>query len=291
MLLNFIKRNIKIYLRNKTGVFFSFLSALIVLFLMIAFLGDMCVDATVSIFDKDFTDAETKAKNIVILWTLSGIFIVNSFSISISVIGTMIDDEYKHILNRFLAAPVKRINYVLGYVISANIISFIMNIIILLISQIYFFAIGESFILSVESLLLFLLTLIVNIFCASSFSFLVASFIHTPNAWSAFGIFMGTIIGFLAGIYLPFGNMNSTLQNIIKWIPAFEGCSAIRNIFLKDDIPQAAQGVYNEYMGIIVNIGDHTITLLEQNLYVLGIGIIFITVSGIIMKSKKSLDR
>lgn len=292
MLLEFIKRNMRIYFRDKVGVFFSFLSSLIVLLLMVAFLGNMNVENTLNIFENQSDEARTHAQNIIILWTISGIFITNAFSVSINIIGTMITDEERHILERFFVAPTKRIKYVLGYVISANIISFITCLAIFVVSQIYYLSIGGGLILPISNILPFLITILINIFCSSAFAFLIASFIHTTSAWSGISVVMGTIIGFLAGIYIPFGSMSDSLQNIIKFIPAFEGCSAIRSLFVQNEVawfnaPSAYQDGYNIYMGTIVQFNEHTLTLLEQNLYVLGIGIVFIIISSFIVKSKK----
>lgn len=292
MLLEFIKRNMKIYFRDKAGVFFSFLSSIIVLLLMIAFLGNMNVENTLYIFENTSDEAHSHAQNIITLWTISGIFITNAFSVSISIIGTMIADEEKHILERFFVSPIKRIKYVLGYIISANIISFITCFVIFIIAQIYYLSVSDGLMLPISNIFPFLITLIINIFCSSAFAFLIASFIHTTNAWGGITVVMGTVIGFLAGIYIPFGGMSNSLQNIIKFIPAFEGCSAIRNLFVQNEVawfnaPQIYQDNFNIQMGNIVQFGEHTLTILEQNIYIFIAGIIFISISSIILKYKK----
>ena len=47
ILISFIKRNILLYFRDRISVFFSLLSTLIVLTLMIAFLGQGNIDSTI----------------------------------------------------------------------------------------------------------------------------------------------------------------------------------------------------------------------------------------------------
>ena len=49
------KRNLDVYLRDKGAVFFSFLSALIVIGLMVFFLGDMNIEATAEYGDQLIT--------------------------------------------------------------------------------------------------------------------------------------------------------------------------------------------------------------------------------------------
>ena len=74
-------RNLKIYLRDRSAVFFSLLSAIIVIVLMLVFLGDMNINAitsTLEEFGREVTD-ETKsnAQLFVIMWTVGGILCVN----------------------------------------------------------------------------------------------------------------------------------------------------------------------------------------------------------------------
>ena len=49
ILISFIKRNILLYFRDRISVFFSLLSTLIVLTLMIAFLGQGNIDSTIQV--------------------------------------------------------------------------------------------------------------------------------------------------------------------------------------------------------------------------------------------------
>lgn len=44
-------RNVKLYLRNKSAIFFSLLSALIVIVLMLFFLGDMNIEGILGILN------------------------------------------------------------------------------------------------------------------------------------------------------------------------------------------------------------------------------------------------
>ena len=59
-----VKRNIRIYLRDRGAVFFSLLSMLIVILLMILFLGDMNISAITDMLSQlPGRDAEQDEKN------------------------------------------------------------------------------------------------------------------------------------------------------------------------------------------------------------------------------------
>ena len=70
-------RNAKIYIRDRGAVFFSFLSALVVICLMVFFLGDMNVDDITRIVgafsEKEYEQIKGEAKLLVLAWTFAGI--------------------------------------------------------------------------------------------------------------------------------------------------------------------------------------------------------------------------
>ena len=107
-----VSRNLKIYLRDKSAVFFSLIAMFIVIILMVVFLGDMNVNAITEIlesFGTRDTDADKKnAQLVVLMWTVSGIVSINAVTITMSSITAMIDDKAQHRLESLYAAPVSR---------------------------------------------------------------------------------------------------------------------------------------------------------------------------------------
>ena len=81
-------RHIKVYLRDRSAVFFSLLSAIIIIGLMAFFLGDMNIDAILEVagpFSTVGEDLETLANHLVLAWTFAGILSINAVSVSISI--------------------------------------------------------------------------------------------------------------------------------------------------------------------------------------------------------------
>ena len=118
-----VKRNALIYLRDRAAVFFSRLSMFIVLGLMAIFLGKMNSDDLVAILarfgERDTAADEKNASYLVQLWTMAGILVVNSVTITLTVLGAMVRDETRHRIVAFYVSPVKRIKLSLGYILTA----------------------------------------------------------------------------------------------------------------------------------------------------------------------------
>ncbi|MDE5951064.1 MAG: ABC transporter permease, partial [Acetatifactor sp.] len=118
------KRNSLVYLRDRRAVFFSVLSMLIVLGLMVIFLGSMNSQDLVALLqqyggERDLARDEENARQLIQMWTLAGILVVNSVTVTLTVIGIMVQDEEQSRLASFYVTPVKRGKLVLGYVLAA----------------------------------------------------------------------------------------------------------------------------------------------------------------------------
>ena len=96
--LRLVKRNILVYSREKANVFFSLLSMLIIILLMSLFLGNMNVDQILSLLkeyggSRDLVRDTQNAKNLIIQWSVAGIIVVNSVTITLAMVGNMVDDQ------------------------------------------------------------------------------------------------------------------------------------------------------------------------------------------------------
>ena len=89
-----ISRNIKLYLKNKSTVFFSFLSMLIIIGLYALFMGDVQVDSLV----KEYSVNRDLAGWLINSWIMGGIITVNAVNITFEILINMVEDKSnKHI--------------------------------------------------------------------------------------------------------------------------------------------------------------------------------------------------
>jgi multidrug/hemolysin transport system permease protein len=56
--------------------------------------------------------------------------------------------------------------------------------------------------------------------------------IKTQNAFGTASSLMGTLIGFLTGIYIPIGNLPSTIQTVIKIFPLSHAVVLMRQVMM-----------------------------------------------------------
>lgn len=297
-----LKRNILLYLRDRVSVFFSILSMLIVLALMVIFLGNMNAENVVDALAetgslRDTAADEKNAAYLIQMWTLAGILIVNAITITLTVMGTMVQDEVKGRLASFYMAPVKRIKIALGYILSSWIVGIGMCILTLILGELYMAFCGHPLLCAADFLKLCGM-IVLNTFVYASLSYFIALFIHSESAWSSIMTIVGTLVGFVGAIYLPMSMLPEGVSRVLKCLPVLHGAAMMRMVCTKDAInqtfaglPEIAGDTFREQMGVSVFMGDREIVLFDQILFLLICAIIAIIASVWITKRRKLRDR
>ena len=296
------KRNCKIFLRDRAAVFFSVLSMLIVLGLMVFFLGGMYSDGLVDILTKmggerDRALDEKNAAYLVQLWTLGGILVVNSVTVTMTVLGKMVQDETRKRIMAFYVTPVNRVKLSLGYIFAAWLVGTGMCVLTLTVGEIYFLARGYG-LLGAEILLKMVGIIALCAFTFSALGYLLALFVHSDSAWSGLLTVIGTLVGFLGGIYLSLDSLSENIQKILKCLPVLHGTSMMWSVCTKEAIgatfaglPDVAGNAFRKEMGITLFWGEREILPWEQVAILVVYGIIAIVAAALVNRRRKLKDR
>ena len=297
-----VKRNILVFIRDYAAVFFSVLSMLIILLLMVVFLGKMNTDNVLWLLseyggERDALQDEKNAQYLIQMWTLAGILTVNTVTVSLTVMQTMVRDEVKGHLASFYVAPVKRIKIVFGYILAAWAIGSGMSFLTLLIGEVYMVMQGYVF-LEASVMLKALGMIMLNAFVYSTIGYLLALFIHSESAWGGMLTVIGTLVGFLGGIYLPVSQLSENIVKVLKCLPVLHGTAMMREVLTGDAIattfdglPELVPELFAKEIGITLWNGETQITLGNQILVLVLYAIIAIVVATIISKRRKIHDR
>lgn len=297
-----VKRNILVFIRDYAAVFFSVLSMLIILLLMVVFLGKMNTENVLWVLseyggERDVLQDEKNAQYLIQMWTLAGILAVNTFTVPLTVMQTMVRDEVNGHLASFYVAPVKRVKIVLGYTLASWLIGSGMSFLTLIIGEIYMAAQGYS-LLAPVAIFKILAMIMLNALVYSAVGYLLALFIHSESAWGGMLTVMGTLVGFLGAIYLPVSTLSENIVNMLKCLPVLHGTAMMRKVLTKDAMATTFDGMpdlvpesFAKEIGITLWNGETQITLANQILVLALYAIIAIVVATIISKKRKLHDR
>ena len=227
------KRNMLLYFRDKGALFMSLLSMGIIIVLMLFFLGDMSVENITELLaelpGRDASNDKANAELLVLAWTVAGILPINSAMVALSVLSSIIKDKSSGKINSIYTAPVSRLTIALSYISAACLVSVIICLATLAVSEIILCARGMSAFSLSEHFKIFGM-IAANSFAYSAIMYLFAVLIKSEGAWSGFGTVVGTLVGFLGGIYLPIGQLSEGLAGVMTCTPVIYGTAMFRNI-------------------------------------------------------------
>ncbi len=248
-------RNLKIFFRDKTSVFFSLLAVLIIIALYAFFLGDVLKEGLPNV------DGAGELMN---SWIIAGILAVISMTSTLGAFGVMVEDRARKMYKDFDVSPIGRGAISGGYVASAYCVGVIMSLVALVIGEIYIVASGGAP-LSPEAVFMAVGTILLSVLASSAIVFFIVSFFKTMNAYSTASTVIGTLIGFLTGMYINIGSLPEGVQSVIKAFPVSYSAVMFRNIFMEKPMAEvfsgAPAGVVTDFklsMGVEFSYGEYT---------------------------------
>lgn len=206
-MLALVKRNIKIYFRNKGAWLASLLTVFIIIGLYALFLGDQ--------LSKGFEGIGLDSPRLLTDgWIMAGIISIMPLSISLGAVS-IVSDRSKGLFKDFYCSPVSRSRITLGYILSLALISFFITLIGFILGEIYIVVNGGE-LLSLLNMLKVVGIIAIDDLATTSIVMFIAMFITTEGAYTAVCTVIGTISGFITGIYIPVGSLPDSVATAVN---------------------------------------------------------------------------
>jgi multidrug/hemolysin transport system permease protein len=136
----------------------------------------------------------------------------------------------------------------------------------------------------------------VNSFTYAALMYLAAVLAKTQGAWSGIGTVVGTLVGFLGGIYLPIGSLAENIGNILKCTPVIYGAKMFRSIMTEeicstifDGAPEVLQTEYLDAMGVRIDFLGVSVSDAACVMILLVSGIVFMALGAFATKHMASI--
>ena len=244
-MLALLKRNFILYFRNRSGVFFSLLGALISFLLYIIFLQKNLMDAWSQLPDNT---------NLLNNWLMGGTLAVTGITTSFTALTQMVQDRENQVDQDLFLTDLGSWGLQVSYLISSIAISFVMQVFMFAVMGLYF---KESPVIShlPEIALIMLLSSLLS----SLINILLIYRFQSVDSLGKLATIVGTASGFLVGTYIPIGVLPDFAQIIMKCTPATYIASLYRQILMKERLETAFTGnssllqEFQEKMGIQIN--------------------------------------
>ena len=254
-----IRRNCKLFFKDK-GIFFtSLITPLILLVLYATFLANVYRDSFLMTLPEGMTLPEEVVNGLVGGQLLSSLLAVSTVTVSFCANMLMVQDKITGAANDFLITPIKRSSLAISYYVATAISTLIISFTALGACMIYLAFVGWY--LSFGDILLLLLDVFLLSMFGTALSSIINHFLSSQGQISAVGSIVSAGYGFICGAYMPISSFSEGLQHVISFLPGTYGTSLLRT--------HALAGVFAEMetLGIPAFAIDAVRDAIDCNLY------------------------
>ena len=287
-----IKRNVKLFFKDKGMFFTALITPLILLVLYTTFLGNVYEDSFLAMLPPGITLSESVINGVVSGQLVSSLLAVSCITVAFCSNFLMVQDKANGTIRDLRIAPVRPAVLSLSYYIATLISTMLICFVALGGGLIYIASTGWY--LSFADVLYLILDVVVLVFFGTALSSVINFFLTTQGQISAVGSVVSAGYGFICGAYMPISSFSEGLQKVISFLPGTYGTSLTRN--------HALRGVLQELedLGIPTQVIDGLKDAVDCNLYffdrlvklpvmylILGISVLVLVVAYIILNAAK----
>ena len=257
-----IKRNTKLFFKDKGMFFTSLITPAILLVLYATFLGKVYRDSFTASLPDMFTLSDNIIDGLIGGQLMSSILAVSCVTVAFCSNFLMVQDKANGTIKDLKISPVKSSVLSFSYYIATFLSTLIICFTATAICLVYIGIVGWY--MSVTDVLLMFLDVFMLVLFGTALSSLINLFLSTQGQLSAVGTIVSAGYGFICGAYMPIYSLSEGLQKAIMFLPGTYGTSLVRNHSMRGVLSEMQnEGVPAE---VIVSIKDS----LDCNMYFFG---------------------
>ena len=288
-------RNIKNYIRDKSAIFFSFLSVLILFFLYVLFIGkNMKAGLDNSFYYSGFNVSQESIRLFVDSWMVAGVVAIGCITVANGSLHNLVHDTTSNKYVDFYVTPTNRLTIILSYLLGTVAITFVMSLAMFLITYFYMLISGMSA-LPFITVLVTIGLILLSCFSASMIMLTFSLLIKSDSAYSAISTVLGVVVGFATGGYMPVSLFPKFISNFCVLIPGSSSVALIRNYYmeasfasLSETVPQnVIDNLYENY-GLELHLGNWNVPEYVMVLYLILSIFVFLGIAYLIVNNRKN---
>ena len=223
-----IRRNIKLFFKDKGLFFTSLITPLILLVLYTTFLGNVYRDSfLLSVPEFMHNEVSNIIDGCVGGQLISSLLAVSCITVAFCSNMLMVQDKVSGAYNDISVTPVKHTRVAISYYAATFLVTLIINLVALVAGLIYIAAIGWY--LTVSDVLFLILDILLAVLFGTALSSLIGFFLSSQGQISAVGSIISSCYGFICGAYMPISQFSEGLQTVISFLPGTYATSLFRN--------------------------------------------------------------
>lgn len=257
-----IRRDLKVYFKDRGMFISSMITPIILLVLYVVFLGKIYRNTFTSNMPEGFVIEESLVDATVGAQLFSSLLAVCCITVAFCANLIMVQDRVTGAINDFTVTPVDNALLTLGYYFATVISALIICLAATAVSFVYLAIVGWY--MSAKDVFLVLLDVFLLVNFGTALSTLICLPLKTSGQMSAVGTVISAGYGFICGAYMPISEYPAALRNVAAFLPGTYGTSIIRN--------HAFRGVLEEMnaAGVPAGVTDGIRDAIDCNVYFFG---------------------
>ncbi len=257
-----IKRNIKLFFKDKGMFLTSLITPAILLVLYVTFLGKVYHDSFTSNLPEFIHLSDGLIDGLVGGQLISSILAVSCVTVAFCSNFLMVQDKANGTVKDLKISPVSSstlsMSYYIASLVSTLMICFVATGICLA------YAAFVGWYMSAADVVLLILDVILLALFGTALSSIINLFLSTQGQISAVGTIISAGYGFICGAYMPISSFGAGLQKVLSFLPGTYGTALVRN--------HAMQGALSEMnrQGVPMEVINEIKDSMDCNLYFFG---------------------
>ena len=231
-----IKRDTKLFFKDKGMFFTSLITPIILLVLYVTFLANVYRDSFTGAIPVAFPVDDGLIDGCVGGQLFSSLLAVSCITVAFCSNMLMVQDKVNGTRNDLTITPVKSWALAMGYYLSTLITTLIICYVAMGVCFIYIKITGWY--MTASDVLMIMLDIFLLSLFGTALSSIINLFLFPQGQISAVGTVVSAGYGFICGAYMPISQFSEGLQKVLSFLPGTYGTSLLRN--------HALRGVFEE---------------------------------------------
>lgn len=289
-----IKRNVKLFFKDKGMFLTALITPMILLVLYATFLGNVYEDSFTANLPEGIRLSQKVINGLVGGQLISSILAVSCVTVAFCSNFLMVQDKASGTIKDLRIAPVKSSVLSLSYYVATLISTMLICTVAMALCLVYIAMVGWY--LSLADVICLFLDVVVLVFFGTALSSVINYFLSTQGQISAVGSVISAGYGFICGAYMPISSFGEGLQRVVAFLPGTYGTSLTRNHALQGALRQM------ERDGVPANVIKSLKDAVDCNVYffdkqvpvpvmylILGGAVAILVIAYILMNARKKL--
>lgn len=250
-----IKRNVKLFFKDKGMLFTSLITPIILLVLYATFLANVYEQSLTENLPNSIELSKSVIDGFVASQLMSSLLAVSCVTVAFSSNFLMVQDKVNGTIKDFKTSPVKSSILSLSYYIATLISTFIISILAMCACLGYVYI--KGWYMSSSDVIMLFIDVVLLILFGTALSSVINFFLTTQGQITAVGTMVGAGYGFICGAYMPISSFSEGLQKAIMCLPGTYATSLIRNHSLRGVLDEFnSQGIPKMIMTSMKDVFD-----------------------------------